>query len=187
MYRLIPADELPNTFLDADRGVVPQRALGAPQVRRGKPHVTRLVAVALDPDLPPQRPPDQLDQPVEAHARPATDVDRLGEPLRPRPGGPFYGGEDAVHAIRNIGIVALARPGPVHRAASSTRTVPVTLVSPYEAGSSREGRTPGRAARCRTTDTPSSGRTSRTMSASTKWKPPARRSPSRFRSFTARG
>src|SRR3989442_10153594 len=112
MYRLIPADELPNTFLDADRGVVPQLALGAPQVRRGKPHVARLVAVALDPDLPPQRPPDQLDQPVEAHSCPATDVDRLGGALRPPPGGPFHGGDAGLHAIRNIGIVALPPPLP---------------------------------------------------------------------------
>src|SRR3989442_13578146 len=108
MYRLIPADELPNTFLDADRGVVPQLALGAPLVRRGKAHVPRLFAVALDPDLPPQRPPDQLDQPVEAHARAATDVDRLGEPLRPRAGGPFSRGGAPAPADRQIGIAVHA-------------------------------------------------------------------------------
>src|SRR5438067_7748527 len=114
MYRLVPTDELPNAFLDADRRAVRQLALSAPQVRRSQPHVTRLVAVALDPDLAPQGPPDQLDQSVEAHPRPAADVDRLGQPRRPAPAGPFHGGEDAVHAIRNIGIVALARPVPVH-------------------------------------------------------------------------
>src|SRR5882762_11216529 len=108
MYCLVPADELPNAFLDADRGAVRQLALGATQIRRGEPHVTGLVAVALDPDLAPQGPPDQLDQPVEAHPRPTTDIDRFGQPPRPGPGGPFHGGEDAVHAIRNIGIVALA-------------------------------------------------------------------------------
>src|SRR5205823_9144559 len=63
------------------------------------------------------------------------------------------------------------RPIPARRAASSTRTVPVTFVSLYDAGSSSEGRTPGRAARCTTTDTPSSGSGSRTMSASTKRNP----------------
>src|SRR6266540_6474599 len=114
MNRLVPADELPNAFLDPDRGPVPELALGAAQVRRGKLDVARLVAVALDPDLAPQRLPDQVDQSVESHARPAADVDRFGEPppSRPRPGSPFHGGEDAVHAIRNIGIVALTRPVP---------------------------------------------------------------------------
>src|SRR6059058_6155555 len=110
MRRLVPTDELPNAFLESDRGAVPELALGTTQVRGREPHVSRLVAVALDPHLTPQRSPDQLDQVVEPHARPAADVDRLGQPRRPGPGGPFHGGEDAVHAIRNIGIVALARP-----------------------------------------------------------------------------
>src|SRR5438046_10748032 len=114
MRRLVPTDELPNAFLDADRGAVPELALGTTQVRGREPAGSRLVAVALDPHLTPQRSPDQLDQVVEPHARPAADVDRLGQPRRPRPGSPFHGGEDAVHAIRNIGIVALARPVPVH-------------------------------------------------------------------------
>src|SRR5882762_2857372 len=115
MNGLVPANELPNAFLDPDRGPVPELALGAAQVRRGESYVARLVAVALDPHLAPQRPSDQLDQSVEPHTRPAADIDRLGEPPpRPRPAGPFHGGQDAVHAIRNIGIVALARPVPVH-------------------------------------------------------------------------
>src|SRR5438445_126765 len=87
---------------------------GTTPIRGREPHTSRRLDVALDPHLTPQRPPDQLDQLVEPHARPAADVDRLGQPRRPRPGGPFPGGEDAVHAIRNIGIVALARPVPVH-------------------------------------------------------------------------
>jgi len=33
MDRLIPANEFPNAFLDADRGPVPELPLGAPQVR----------------------------------------------------------------------------------------------------------------------------------------------------------
>src|SRR3989442_920973 len=114
MDRLIPANEFPNAFLDADGGPVPELTLGAAQVRRGQPHVAGLLAVALDPHLAPQRPSDQLDQAVEPHAPPAADIDGLGEPRRPRPGGPFHGGQDAIHAIRNIGIVALARPLPGH-------------------------------------------------------------------------
>src|SRR3989454_5317238 len=114
MNRLVPADELPNAFFDPDRGPVPELVLGAAQVRRREPYVSRLVVVSLDPHLTAQSPPDQRDQSVEPYARPAADVDRLGEPCRPRLGGPFHGGEDAVHAIRNIGIVALARPIPVH-------------------------------------------------------------------------
>src|ERR1700704_1575342 len=114
MGRLVPANELPNAFLDSDGGAVPELALSAAQVRRREPYVARLVAVTLDPYVAPQRPSDQLDQPVEPHARPATDIDRLGEPRGPRPASPLHGGQDAVHAIRNIGIVTLARPVPVH-------------------------------------------------------------------------
>src|SRR3989441_4590141 len=71
MRRLIPTDEFPNAFLDADRRAVPELALGTTQIRGREPHISRLVAVALDPHLTPQRPPDQLDQLVEPHARPA--------------------------------------------------------------------------------------------------------------------
>src|SRR2546423_8896584 len=85
MRRLVPADELPYAFLDPDHRPVPKLTLGAAQVRRGQPHVARLVAVALDADLAPQRPPDQLDQSVEPHARPAADIDRLRPPRHPPP------------------------------------------------------------------------------------------------------
>src|SRR5881397_3356784 len=114
MNRLVPTDELPNAFLDPDRGPVPELALGAAQVRRGEADVARLVVTALDAHLAPQRLSDHLDQSVEPHPRPAADVDRLGDPRGPRPRGPVRGREDAIHAIRNIGIVALARPVPVH-------------------------------------------------------------------------
>src|SRR5260370_27677425 len=112
MHRLVPADELPNAFLDSHRGAVPELALGTTQIRGREPHVARLVAVALDPHLTPQRPPDQLDQVVEPHARPAADVDRLGQPRPPRPGGPLPRGQGAGPAIRNIGIVAPPPPRP---------------------------------------------------------------------------
>src|SRR2546426_6752566 len=79
MRRLVPTDELPNAFLESDRGAVPELALGTTQVRGREPHVSRLVAVALNPHLTPQRSPDQLDQVVEPHARPAADVDRRSE------------------------------------------------------------------------------------------------------------
>src|SRR5438093_7606881 len=114
MHRLVPTDELSNAFLDPDGGPVPELTLGAAQVRRGESNVARLVVTALDPHLAPQRLSDQLDQAVEPHALPAADVDRLGQPRGPRSGSPLHGGEDAIHAIRNIGIVALARPVPVH-------------------------------------------------------------------------
>src|SRR2546430_16086186 len=109
MRRLVPTDEFPNAFLDADRGAVPELALGTTQVRGREPHVSGLVAVALDPHLTPQRSPDQLDQVVEPHARPAAAVDRLGPTRRPRPGRPLHGGEDGHPAIPNNGIVPLPR------------------------------------------------------------------------------
>src|SRR5438128_12519151 len=113
MRRLVPTDELPNAFLDADRGAVPELALGTTQVRGREPHVSRLVAVALDPHLTPQRSPGQLDQVVEPHARPAADVKRRGPPRRPGPVGPFHGAEGAVHALRILGFGASARAVPV--------------------------------------------------------------------------
>src|SRR6266550_122916 len=70
MRRLVPTDELPNAFLESDRGAVPELALGTTQIRGREPHISRLVAVALDPHLTPQRPPDQLDQLVGPQARP---------------------------------------------------------------------------------------------------------------------
>src|SRR2546430_15086544 len=107
MRRLVPTDEFPNAFLDADRGAVPELALGTTQVRGREPHVSRLVAVALDPHLTPQRSPDQLDQLVEPHARPAADVDRLRPPRPPRPGGPLPRGEGGCHANPNLSTGAL--------------------------------------------------------------------------------
>src|SRR5439155_27271437 len=66
--------------------------------------------------LAPERAADQLDQVVEPHPRPAPDVDRDGDPGLPRggPGGPLHRGQDAVHTIGNIRIVALARSVAVH-------------------------------------------------------------------------
>src|SRR5689334_3087138 len=77
MGRLVPADELPNSLLDADLRTEPELAPGAPQVRIGEPHVTRLIGVALDAHCAPHRASDHFDQPVESHTRPAADVDRL--------------------------------------------------------------------------------------------------------------
>src|SRR5439155_21047039 len=114
MGRLVPANEQSNTFLDPYRGPIAELAFRAPQVGRGEPHVPRLVAVAFDAHVLPQGPSDQVDQPVEPHALPAADVDGLGDPGCPRPAGPLHGGQDAIHAVRNIGIVPLARPIAVH-------------------------------------------------------------------------
>src|SRR5438094_8118973 len=97
MGRLVPADELLNAFLDAHGGPIAQLAFGAAQVGGRQPHVARLVAVALNADLAPRGPSDQVDQPVEPHALPAADVDGLGHappapppppPPRPRPPRP---------------------------------------------------------------------------------------------------
>src|SRR2546430_1090845 len=163
MNPLVPADEESNPFLDADLGPEPELPAGAPQVGVREPHVPRLVAVALDPHLAAERARDELDQPVEPHPRTSADVDRLGDHAR-TPGGRI----------------------PARGAASKARAVPVTLVPLWDAGSPSEGRAPGRAERCTTTATPSSGSGSRPMSASTKRNPLPRRSVSRFRSFTAR-
>src|SRR5947199_10363823 len=94
MRRLVPTDELPNAFLDADRGAVPELALGTTQARGREPHVSRLVAVALDPHLTPERWRGQLDPALEPHARPAADVEPLGQPSGPRPSSPCRRGED---------------------------------------------------------------------------------------------
>src|SRR5207253_3804359 len=114
MDLLVPAHEVWDPLLDADLGPVVELALRAPQVGRRQPHVPRLVGVSLDAYAPPQGPPDQLDQPVQPHPRTATDVERFGAPARARTAGPLHGGKDAGHAVRNIGIVALARPVAVH-------------------------------------------------------------------------
>src|SRR5260370_35110132 len=103
MHRLVPTDELPNAFVDSHRGAVPELALGTTQVRGREPHVSRLVAVALDPHLTPQRSPDQLDQVGEPHARPAADVDRLDEPPPlPPPRLTLPGREGAPHPNRTM-------------------------------------------------------------------------------------
>src|SRR5205807_9649379 len=109
MGRLVPADEEPNPFLDADLGPEAELPAGAPRAAIREPPVPRLVAVALDPHLAAERARDQLDQPIEPHPRAAADVDRLGRPAGTGTLGPGHGRQDAVNAIRNIGIVPLAR------------------------------------------------------------------------------
>src|SRR5207302_11280036 len=114
MGRLVPADEEPNPFLDADLGPEAELPAGAPQVGIREPHVPRLVAVALDPHLAAERARDQLDQPIKPHPRAAADVDRLGRPAGTGTLGPGPGRPAGLDAIRNIGIVPLARPVAVH-------------------------------------------------------------------------
>src|SRR5438445_10173689 len=104
MSRLVPADEEPDPFLDADFGPEAELLAGAPQVGIREPHVPRLVAVALDPHLAAERARDQLDQSIEPHPRAPTDVDRLGDPAGAGTLGPGHGRQDPVDAIRNIGI-----------------------------------------------------------------------------------
>src|SRR2546421_4553513 len=69
MALLVPPDEVRDAPLDADLGPVVELALGPPQVGGRQPHVPRLVGVPLDPHASPQGPSDQLDQPVQPHAR----------------------------------------------------------------------------------------------------------------------
>src|SRR2546422_4039018 len=88
MYLLVPAHEVLDALLDTDLRPVAQLALGAAQVGRRQPHVARLIGMSLDPHLPPQSSPDQLDQAVQPHPRPAADVDRFGNPPPPPPPPP---------------------------------------------------------------------------------------------------
>src|SRR5256885_17252352 len=110
MDLLVPPYEVRNPFLDADLGPVVELTLRPPQVGGRQPDVPRLVGVPLDPHATPQGPSDQLDQPVQPHARAAADVERFGPSAGARTSGPFHRGKNPGHAIRNIGIVALARP-----------------------------------------------------------------------------
>src|SRR5438552_5710742 len=80
MGRLVPADEVPDPFLDPDARPVAELRLGAAQVGGGEPHVPGLVGVALHLRRPAQGPPDQGDQPVEPHPRAAPDVNRRAHP-----------------------------------------------------------------------------------------------------------
>src|SRR2546429_837012 len=82
MDLLVPPHEVWDPLLDADLRPVAELALRAPQVGRREPHVPRLVGVPLDPHAAPQGPSDQLDQPVQAHARAAADVERFGPSAR---------------------------------------------------------------------------------------------------------
>src|SRR5260370_19952738 len=100
MNPLVPADKQPNPFLDANLGLEPELLAGPPQVRVRDAHVTRLVAVALDPSLAPERAADQRDQPVEPHAGPTPDVDRLREPLPAGAPRPLHPPPHASHAVR---------------------------------------------------------------------------------------
>ena len=78
-----------------------------------QPHVPRLIGVALDRRLLPQCPGDERDQAVQPHARPAAQIHRLDGAGR-RPRRPVQGGQNAVQGVGNIGVVALARPIPMH-------------------------------------------------------------------------
>src|SRR2546430_12503024 len=90
MDLLVPPDEVRDALLDADLGPVVELALGPPQVGGRQPHVPRLVRVPLDPHASPQGPSDQLDQPVQPHARAAADVERFGPSARAGTSGPFH-------------------------------------------------------------------------------------------------
>src|SRR3989442_28330 len=116
MDRLIPANEFPNAFLDADGGPVPELTLGAAQVRRGQPHVAGLLPVALDPHGAPSSPPAGLRAADGAMGPRAAASSAKGAGVASP-----YTDDDEPNTIRRR---------PARRAASSTRTVPVTLVSP---------------------------------------------------------
>src|SRR3989440_8154613 len=88
MDLLVPPYEVRDPFLDADLGPVVELTLRPPQVGGRQPDVPRLVGVPLDPHATPQGPSDQLDQPVQPHARAAADVERFGPSARARTSGP---------------------------------------------------------------------------------------------------
>src|SRR2546421_3311009 len=88
MDLLVPPYEVRDPFLDANLGPVVELTLRPPQVGGRQPDVPRLVGVPLDPHATPQGPSDQLDQPVQPHARAAADVERFGPSARARTSGP---------------------------------------------------------------------------------------------------
>src|SRR2546422_3772438 len=108
MGRLVPADELPDAFLDADGGPVAELALGPAQIGGREMHVAGLVGRGLHDGLPTERAANQGEQPVESHPVAPTDVERLAPPCPAL--GPIQRRHGAVHRVTNIGIVALARP-----------------------------------------------------------------------------
>src|SRR2546427_4680049 len=122
MDLLVPAYEVADPLFDADPGPIIELPFGAPQIGRREAHVPRLVGVPLDSHGAPERPPDELDQAIQPHPRATANVDRDGAPTPPTPpaprapgaGGPLHPRPDPVPAVRNIGIVPLARPVAVH-------------------------------------------------------------------------
>src|SRR2546426_8056978 len=79
MGRLVPADELPDAFLDADGGPVAELALGPAQIGGREMHVAGLVGRGLHDGLPTERAANQGEQPVESHPVAPTDVERSEE------------------------------------------------------------------------------------------------------------
>src|SRR2546427_325671 len=131
MDLLVPPDEVRDALLDADLGPVVELALGPPQVGGRQPHVPRLVGVPLDPHASPQGPSDQLDQPVQPHARARSSRARLlaayGEIGQPAAASSANGAGVASPSTDDDPNTTL--PIPARRAASNTRTVPVTFAS----------------------------------------------------------
>src|SRR5438046_334758 len=80
MDLLVPSYEVRDPLLDADLGPVVELAFRASQVGGRQPHVPRLVGVPLDAHASPHGPADQLDQPVQPHARAAADVSGSARP-----------------------------------------------------------------------------------------------------------
>src|SRR5204862_3119157 len=113
MKLLVPGDELADAFLDTDLRLEPEHAAGVHQIGIGQPDVSGLVRMALDARFLAQCGADQRDQAIQADSLAAAKIHRLHGPGRGS-AGPREGGKDAVQAVGNIGIVALARPIPVH-------------------------------------------------------------------------
>src|SRR5438034_1922748 len=113
MNLLVPVYELADAFRDADARLEAQHASGVGQIGIGQPHVARLIGLALDARFLAERRGDERNQAVEAHAVAAAQIDCLDR-AGSRTSGPLERGEDTVHAVGNIGIVALARPISMH-------------------------------------------------------------------------
>src|SRR2546421_4324041 len=114
MSLLEPADEASNPLLDAHLRAVAQLAPGTTQVGGGEPHVTGLVGTPLDAGFASQRLADEAQQTIEPYPFSAADVERRARPRR-RPRRPIQCRDGPRDRVRNIGVVALARPVPVHR------------------------------------------------------------------------
>src|SRR2546422_9796654 len=113
MGRLVPADEVSDPFLDAYPRAVAELTFRTPQIGRRETPTARLPGAPLDPRVAMRRAGEQADQPVQPHPLAAPEVDRDASGAAAT--SPVESGQDAIHRVTNIGVLALAGPVAVHR------------------------------------------------------------------------